>query len=140
MHDQTETERALVRLGEIYAASGKDLAPAEHAAVRLRSTLTGMGADAGFVATLNGDGQTVDVVRVTPTSENFVRLAFPLSAPYPLAATLRHRQPLFIGSNLQMDCEHPGLVRMKAEDHACATLSLTVPVDVLVGAVNVTFE
>ncbi len=129
-----------MRLGEIYAAADVARSPIESAAIRLRTRLTALGADAGFVATRNRDGRTVDVIRVTSASRNLVRLAFPITAPYPLAATLRNHQSLFIASNFQMECDHPGLTRIKAEDHACATLPLTDGDACVLGAINVTFE
>lgn len=99
-----------------------------------------LGADAGFVATVAADGRTLEVVRVTPYSDAPVHLKFPADGPYPLAETLRTRHPLFIASNDQLACDHPGLVRVKAEDHACASLPLEGENGELLGALNLGFE
>ena len=96
-------------------------------------------ADAGFVATVGPDGETLDVARVTPYSASAVRLGFARDAPYPLAETIRTQRPLLIESNDDL-CEHPGLVRVKSEDHACATLPLFAEDGELLGAVNFGFE
>ena len=143
MDDQTQNrldERAVLdRLGAIYAPiSG--LQPLDAAALLVARDLDVLGADTGFVATVAGDGQTLEVVRVTPASEHLVRLAFPLSSPYPLAEAIRVRRTLFVASNEQLACDHPGLVRVKSEDHACATMPLFDEQGALVGALNLGFE
>ena len=135
-----ETEQTLERLAEIYGTSHRDPMPNESAAICLRTALTSLNADAGFVATLTADGRTVEAIRVTPASESLVRLAFPATSPYPIAATLRHRQTLFIGSNLELGCDHPGLTRLNAEDHGCATVALNDADGLLLGAINVAFD
>ena len=101
--------------------------------------LDALQADAGFVATVADDGRTLEVGRVTPYSRKPVRLTFPLDAPYPLAETIRTRRPLFIASNDEL-CDHPGLVRVQSEDHACATLPLFDADGELLGAVNIGFD
>ena len=135
-----ETEQTLERLAEIYGTSDGDRIPSVWAAACLRIALTSLNADAGFVATLTADGRTVEAIRVTPASDSFVRLAFPVTSPYPLAATFRHRQSLFIGSNLELACDHPGLARLNTEDHGCATVALTDADGLLLGAINVAFD
>ncbi len=102
--------------------------------------LDALGADAGYVGTVSEDGETLEVARVTPYCRVPVRLSFPLEAPYPLAATVRERRPLFIANNEQLACDHPGLVRVKGEDHACATLPITAPGGEVLGAVNFAFD
>lgn len=77
---------------------------------------------------------------MTVASDNLVRLAFPIDAPYPLANALRTERSMFIASNEQLRCEHPGLVRVEAADHACATVLLRGEDSALLGAVNVAFE
>ena len=104
----------------------------------LLPALERLGADAGYVA-LRNDEQ-LEIARVTPFSERPVYLAVPLDAPYPLAVATRHAVPLFIESNDVLACDHPGLVRMKAVDHACATVPLAADEVGVLGAVNVTFE
>lgn len=100
--------------------------------------LAPLDADAGFVATIGEDG-ALDVARVTQFAETPVSLVFPLDAPYPIAATMRTGQPLFIASN-QALCEHPGLVRVKSEDHACATQPLFDENGEVIGALNIGFD
>jgi GAF domain-containing protein len=133
------SERGLEQLGQIYA-TGLPQTPTVRAARLLSGLLDLVGADVGFLGTLTDDGKTLDVFRVTPYSENLVRLAFPIDAPYPLAYAIRSRQPLFIASNEQLECDHPGLVRVEASDHACATMPLHGADGRLVGALNVAFE
>ena len=100
--------------------------------------LSHLDADAGFVATVGEDG-ALDVARVTQFSEAPVRLVFPVDAPYPIAATMRTGQPLFIASNEAL-CEHPGLLRVKSEDHACATQPLFDEDGQVIGALNIGFD
>lgn len=113
--------------------------PLEAAATVLAGALELLGADAGFVAT-PAPGGVLEVARVTPFSKSPVRLEFPLDSPYPLAVAMRERHPLFIASNEQLACDHPGLVRVVEEDHACATMPLFAEDGELLGAVNVGFE
>ena len=101
--------------------------------------LDALDADAGFVATVSSDGSTLQVARVTPFSDQPVHLEFPLDAPYPLAEVVRTRRPLFIPSNEDL-CDHPGLVRVMSEDHACATLPLLDGDGELLGALNLGFD
>ena len=123
-------------------------APADHgknvvadvATAILAAALDVVEADAGFVATVAEDGRTLNVARITPFAPTPVRLAFPLDAPYPLAETIRTRRPLFIANNEQLVCDHPGLVRVKSEDHACATLPLFDDDGELLGAVNLGYD
>ena len=126
------------RLSRLYAKMASS--PADLAAGILAEDLAGVGADAGFVATVSGDGRTLEVTRVTPFSGEPVRLAFPLDAPYPLAKVMRDGDPIFIARNEQLRCDHPGLIRVKDEDHACATLPLLDEDGALIGAVNLGFE
>jgi hypothetical protein len=128
----------MARLEAVYAL-GNDGAR-EAAAAVLAGRLSAVGADAGFVATLSSDGRTLEVARVTPFSAVPVRLAFPVDAPYPLAAAIRSNEPLFISSNDTLACDHPGLVRIRGEDHACATVPLRDTDGAVVGAANLSFE
>jgi GAF domain-containing protein len=129
----------LDRLGAIYAPIAGS-GPVDAAARFVAQGLELVGADAGFVATVAADGQTLEVIRVTPASDNLVRLAFPLGSPYPIAEAIRGRRAMFIASNEQLRCDHPGLVRVESDDHACATLPLFDERGDLLGAINVGFE
>jgi hypothetical protein len=82
----------------------------------------------------------IDVYRVTAFSGNVVRLTVPAAAPYPLAHAIRTREQLFIASNEQLRCDHPGLVRVEPADHACATVVLLAPAGEMLGALNVAWE
>jgi GAF domain-containing protein len=121
------------------AYGGVERLPIDVAAMAVAPQLEGLGADAAFIGSVSDDRRTVQVARVTPWSANPVRLAFPVDSTYPLAATLRTGQPLFVASNEQLACDHPGLVRVKDEDHACATIPLFTPMGDLIGALNVGF-
>jgi GAF domain-containing protein len=132
-------EEMLGRLEDIYASTGGG-ASIDIAAMTIVEALDEIGADAAFVGVLDVDGQTIQVARVTPYSRSPVRLAFPVGAPYPIAETLRSKQPLFVASNEQLRCDHPGLVRVKDEDHACATIPLFSEEGELLGALNLGFE
>jgi len=128
------------RLENIYAGGGVTPTPGDAAAIVAAAGLELLGADAGFVATLSEDGAAIEVSRVTPYSATPVHLAFPVDAPYPLAAVFRRKTELFIESNDQLACDHPGLVRMEETDHACATIPLRDADGRLLGALNLGFE
>ena len=113
---------------------------AEIATVIVAECLERLGADAGFVATVDHEAGTLEVARVTQYSQAPVRLTFPLDARYPLAETIRTKQPLYIGSNTELVCDHPGLVRVTEEDHACATVPLLAEDGELLGALNFGFD
>lgn len=133
-----EQEDLVLRVRELCERT--ELAPVDAAALVIARELDEIGADAAFVATLAARADAVDVARVTRWSARPVRLAFPLDAPYPLAKALRDREPLFIADNEQLRCDHPGLVRVQEEDHACATLPLVEADGSLLGALNLGFE
>jgi hypothetical protein len=134
-----DQERELMdRLESVYALAGSGAL--EAAAAVLARRLGPLGADAGFVAIISEDRRTVEVARVTPFSDAPVRLAFPADAPYPLAAAIRRNEALFISSNDTLACDHPGLIRMRGEDHACATVPLRARDGAVLGSANVSFE
>ena len=128
-----------IQRGAAPATAEKSL-PEKLAAVIVAESLPAIAADAGFVAVVEDDGQTVNVLRVTPFADAPIRLTFPLESPYPLAETIRRRQPLFIESNERLACDHPGLVRINEEDHACATLPLFDDDREILGALNLAFD
>jgi hypothetical protein len=134
-----EDHDLMARLESVYAA-GSAPSKLDAAAGVLASRLDGLGADAGFVATVTADGRTIEVARVTPFSGTPVRLAFPADAPYPLAAAIRRNERLFISSNEALECDHPGLIRIRGEDHACATFPLHGSEGSVIGSANVSFE
>lgn len=125
-------------LGKIVAPGGPT--SIARAAERLRDALGELGADVGYIGRLGSGGRAVHVLRVTNGSPNLVELAFPLDAPYPIAAAIRLGVPFFISDNAHLACDHPGLVRVRTEDHACATVPLFDGDGELLGAINVTFE
>jgi GAF domain-containing protein len=133
-------ERDLMTRLEAVYASGAPVAALDSAAGVLGARLGELGADAGFVAAPSADGRTVEVARVTPFSEQPVRLAFPVDAPYPLAAAIRRDEELYITSNETLACDHPGLVRVRGEDHACATVPLHGSDGSVIGSANISFE
>ena len=114
--------------------------PVDVAAGCLFEELSQLGADAGYIGRPGPSQLSIEVARVTPFSPLPVRLAFPATALYPLVQALRSGSPLFIGSNEQLECDHPGLIRVVAEDHACATFPLRAGDGAVVGAVNFAFE
>jgi hypothetical protein len=135
----TPDERDLMaRLEAVYASA--DQSALDAAAAVLAARLSELGADAGFVATVSSDGRTVDVARVTPFSRAPVRLAFPADAPYPLATAIRRNEALFISSNDTLACDHPGLIRIRGDDHACATVPLRTAEGAVIGSANLSFE
>lgn len=113
---------------------------ADIATVIVAECLERLGADAGFVATVDQEAGTLEVARVTQYSQTPVRLSFPLDARYPLAESVRTRLPLYIASNAELVCDHPGLVRVTEEDHACATIPLLAEDGELLGALNFGFD
>ncbi len=133
-----ENGELMHRLEGVYAAGS--LGALDDVAKLLGGRLAGLGADAGFVATLSGDGRMLEVARVTPFSTSPVRLAFPVDAPYPLARVIRSGEAIFITSNEHLACDHPGLVRVREEDHACATLPLYGATGTVIGSANVSWE
>ena len=128
----------MVRLEQIGALT--DSSAGDRAALAIAPELGRVGADAAFVAILSPNGRTIDVSRVTPFSEHPARLAFPVESPYPLAEVIRRGDALFIASNEQLNCDHPGLIRIQDVDHACATIPLRDAHGALLGALNLGFE
>lgn len=128
------------RLERVYASMHGPVAIVDAAAAMLAGRLNQLGADVGFVAAVTPDGETVEVARVTPHSNIPVRLAFPISAPYPLAAAIRYDARMFISSNEALACDHPGIVRIRGDDHACVTVPLHGSNGRVAGSLNVSFE
>ena len=114
--------------------------PGDVAATMVADSLTAVGADAGFVATLDAELDTIEIARVTPYARHPVRFTLGLDAPYPLAETIRTREPLFIENNEHLACNNPGLIRIRTEDHSCATIPLVDEEGSLLGALNLGFD
>lgn len=114
--------------------------PADVAATMVADSLSALGADAGFIATLDPELGLLEIARVTPYARHPVRFTLALEAPYPLAESIRTRQPLFIENNEQLACNNPGLVRIRSEDHSCATIPLLDESGELLGALNLGFD
>lgn len=138
MSSSDQDETLMRRLEGVYA-DGPSV-PLDEVATMLGGRLAGLGADAGFVATLSSDRRMLEVARVTPFSSAPVRLAFSADAPYPLAHVIRSDEAIFITSNEALACDHPGLVRVRDEDHACATLPLHGSEGAVIGSANVSWE
>ncbi|MCU1347012.1 MAG: uncharacterized protein JWO56_42 [Acidobacteria bacterium] len=118
---------------------GIERAAIDVAAMTVVPLLDALSADAAFVAAVSKEGSAIQVARVTPFSQAPVRLAFPIDSAYPIAIVLRNGEALFVSSNEQASCDHPGLVRVRDEDHACATIPLFTSAGTMVGALNVGF-
>jgi GAF domain-containing protein len=131
-------EDLIETLERIYARSEPQ--PVDRAALAAQAELEAIGADAAFVAVRGKGGSAIEVARVTRFSRSPIRLAFAVDAPYPLAEVLRRGKELFVASNEQLACDHPGLVRVNEEDHACATIPLRSGDGELIGALNLGFE
>lgn len=131
-------EDLIETLERIYARSEPQ--PVDRAALAAQAELEAIGADAAFVAVRGEGGSAIEVARVTRFSAHPIRLAFSLDAPYPLAEVLRRGTELFVASNEQLACDHPGLVRVNEADHACATIPLRSAEGELIGALNLGFE
>ncbi len=114
--------------------------PGDVAATMVADSLTALGADAGFVATLDPDLGSLEIARVTPYARHPVRFTLAFGAPYPLAETIRTREPLFIENNEQLACNNPGLIRIRSEDHSCATVPLLDESGEVLGALNLGFD
>jgi transcriptional regulator with GAF, ATPase, and Fis domain len=121
------------------AADELTLSASDVVAMCLAAELERVGADAGYIGTPTRSDM-VEVARVTPFSSRPVRLVFAADAPYPLVEALRTGSPIFIGSNAELACDHPGLVRAVADDHACATMPLTAADGTVLGSLNLGFE
>jgi GAF domain-containing protein len=128
----------LSRLSDATALS-RTGSPSEVATTMLVEGLSVLGADAGFIGRLLG-ADALQIVHVAGFAyETRERLLIPLDAPYPLAETVRSDRALFIASNEELRCNHPGLTRMKHADHACATIPLAAD-GRLLGALNVSYD
>jgi GAF domain-containing protein len=114
--------------------------PADVAATMIADSLSALRADAGFVATVDPVSDALEIARVTPYARHPVRFMLPLDAPYPLAQAIRSREPLFIENNEQLQCDNPGLIRIRSEDHSCATIPLLDESGELLGALNLGFD
>lgn len=117
----------LDRLEQGSQALDRALTPTQVLLAVLREGLAVMGADTGYLAVLDDDDANLQVWRINPASDSVEHLGeVPLDARLPIAEAARTGALLFIGSNEDLRCNHPGLTRMLAEDHACATLPLVV--------------
>ena len=140
-----QQRRHIALLQQLEHATGRMSAaatPDDVAAVMLTSGLKALGADAGFVAVYDADRESLRVSRFAGYDSIPVeRLEVPLTANLPIAHAVRMRTAMFIGSNEELTCEHPGLTRVDPDDHACASMPLMVSEDLPpMGAINLRFD
>jgi GAF domain-containing protein len=134
-----ERQLELLRgLSDVTSELSQASTPDEVAAALLGSGMATLGADAGFVGRIGPDG-TLEVLQLAGYATAPARFELPADAPYPLAEAVRRGEPLFIASNEQLACDFPGLSRITADDHACATVPLTAE-GRIVGALNIGFS
>ncbi|MGN6244592.1 MAG: putative bifunctional diguanylate cyclase/phosphodiesterase [Motilibacteraceae bacterium] len=131
--------RLFERLWNASAAMLDAGSEAEVALLVLRAGMAAFDADAGFVALSPRPGAPLQVLHVARLTEPPAPLELAPDAPYPLAVAVRSGQALFIPSNEDLRCEHPGLVRLRGEDHACASIPLRVD-DEVQGALNLSWD
>ncbi|MGN6333618.1 MAG: putative bifunctional diguanylate cyclase/phosphodiesterase [Motilibacteraceae bacterium] len=112
---------------------------AEVALLVLRAGMDAFDADTGFVALSPRPGASLQVLHVARLSAPPEPLEVPPEAPYPLAAAVRTGRSLFIASNEELRCAHPGMVRLRGEDHACASIPMRVD-DEVQGALNLSWD
>jgi DNA-binding IclR family transcriptional regulator len=53
---------------------------------------------------------------------------------------IRSDEAIFITSNEALACDHPGLLRVRDEDHACATMPLHGAEGAVIGSANLSWE
>lgn len=115
----------LERLERGGRALNRALTPTQVLIAVLREGLEVLGADTGYLAVLDDDGGTLQVRRINPSNDAVEHLGeVPADAMLPIAEAARTGALMFIGSNEDLRCSHPGLTRLLADDHACATLPL----------------
>jgi diguanylate cyclase (GGDEF)-like protein/PAS domain S-box-containing protein len=131
--------RLFERLWTASAAMLEADSEAEVALLVLRAGMEAFDADTGFVALSPRPGAPLQVLHVARLSAPPEPLEVPPEAPYPLAAAVRTGRSLFIASNEELRCAHPGMVRLRGEDHACASIPLRVD-DAVQGALNLSWD
>lgn len=132
----------LQQLSDATGAMSAASTPDEVATAMLTRGLRVLEADAGYLAVLDPDGETLRVSRFVGYDAIPVeRLQLPLSANLPIAHAVRMRTAVFIGSNAELACDHPGVDRLDAADHACASIPLIISEDEApLGAINLRFD
>jgi GAF domain-containing protein len=132
----------LQQLGDATSLMSSASTPDEVAFVMLTSGLRALGADAGFLAVYESDRELLRVSRFAGYDSIPVeQLEVPLAANLPIAHAVRMRTALYVGSNEELMCDHPGLERIDPNDHACASVPLMVSEDLPpLGAINVRFD
>jgi GAF domain-containing protein len=132
----------LHHLTDATAAMSAASTPDDVATAMLTAGLKALGADAGFLAVLAEDGETLRVSRFAGYDAIPVQqLELSLAANLPIAHAVRMRTAVFIGSNDQLTCDHSGLDRLDPADHACASVPLLGDEDApALGAINVRFD
>ena len=115
----------LERLDVAAQALDRAITPTDVLIAILREGLETLGADAGYVGIVSDDEQSLDVRRLDVETGHVEYLGeVPADAPLPIAESARTGASLIIEDNHQLQCEHPTLTRILADDHACATLPL----------------
>lgn len=128
------------RLYDVTAALTAAALPDEVVSVLFAQALEVLEADAGFIGLLDESGETVHVQHfVDYSGAPARRIEVAASEHLPLIATALDGEVRVIESNEDLACDYPGLTRLNAADHACATVPLHDG-ERLRGALNVAFD
>jgi len=103
----------LSRLQAVTAALSQALTPAQVAETVVEQGVAALGARAGLVALVTGDGKDLELVRTQGYPEKTLREwhRFPLEAPLPLSDVVRQEAPLFIESRTEWCARYPDMAR-----------------------------
>ena len=128
------------RLYRVTSALSAAALPEEVVTVMFAQALDVLRADGGFVGLIDAAGASLRVNHLADYSGVATeQVELSVAEELPLVATALDGQPRFISSNEDLSCNFPGLRRLDASDHACATVPLQVGGEPR-GALNVAFN
>lgn len=140
-----EADRVASRLARLHAVTAtlsQAVTPPRVAQTVVEQGVIALGARAGALALLTGDGRTLEVVRSIGYDQallaRFSRIS--LDDPIPIAEAARTGRPIFVGSAQERDLRYPVLATTKevAPRGAWAAVPLVVD-DRILGALVLTF-
>lgn len=138
-------ERAAARTARLQAVTAglsEALTTEQVAEVVVRHGLAALDADAGSVAVLDETGEWLEVVRAEGYPEDVLEAwrRFPLDSPAPMAAAVRERAAVLIGSRGRLAEDFPDLVHAPGRPAGGAWAALPLEVEGrVVGAIGLSF-
>lgn len=139
------TEQAAQRIASLQAvtaALSRALTPLQVANVVIKSGLAALGANSGLIALVDAERTHLEIVRSFGYSTEQVKAwrTFPLTAPVPLAETVRSGEAIFISSSEALQTRFPEFAQQRTGDYEALVSLPLLGEEQTIGCIGLSFS